>query len=91
MANDLGANPWVIDTPGASVLFKHEIRITQLAFCEYTTGPTDQVIVEDQNGHLVWEANGNTDKDMMKGFDCGWVNGLIVPTLTSGKLLIYIK
>ena len=67
MANDLGANPWIIDTPGAGVLFTHHIDVRHMEFSLYTS-EFSQCIVTDQNGHVVWSATGAADLTEVKGF-----------------------
>lgn len=89
MANVLTANPWVVDTASATAVFSSEIKVRHMEFVAYAAA-TDKVIVTDKNGILVWQGDGNADLESERSGNIGWVNGLIVSTLTSGKLLVYI-
>lgn len=88
MANQLAERPWIIDTPGATVLFAGRMKIDHFLFAGYAAD-TDNVTVTDANGHVIWVENGASDLHSIGTRTIGWVNGLIVPTLTSGKLYIY--
>lgn len=90
MANDLRRNPWIIDTPGAGVLYSSRIFVKQFQFMQYLND-TDNVVVQDKNGREVWAENGAADLETVRSGAVGAIEGLIVPTLVNGKLLIYIK
>lgn len=88
MANRLGVNPMVIDTPGAAILFSSNIEIIQLEFIDYGLD-TDQITVQDRFGNLVWRANGASDLRPIVSGRLGLINGLAVPTLSAGKLFVW--
>lgn len=91
MANDLRARPWVIDTPGATVLWKSWIKAENIEFSGYTAGDVDNAVVTDMNGREIVQFDGAVDKSPQFSTKVEWFQGLIVPTLTSGKIKIYIK
>lgn len=90
MANQLGSNPWVIDTPGASVLYKSDVKNAHFEWANYTS-QADQVQVTDRFGKIIWSATGQDDLSLVESFTCEWVYGIAVPTLTSGVLRVYFK
>lgn len=90
MANRLTENPFVIDTAGATVLFKGNINVDYFEFSGYALD-TDNVIVNDNSGNLVWQENGASDLRNVRSGHVGWIQGLTVPTLSSGKLLVFFK
>lgn len=90
MANVLGTRPIVIDTPGATVLLKDWLKISNIVWTSYTA---DAHTFEIQNaaGDKVYEGNGESDLAPIELVCPGWIKGLKVPTLQSGKLFIYIE
>jgi hypothetical protein len=90
MANRLGINPMVIDTPGPEVLFATDIRNAHFEFTSYG-GQSDQVVVEDRFGNLVWETTGRSDLSTVLSYTVEWIYGMKVPILSSGKLFMYFK
>jgi hypothetical protein len=92
MANDVQGNPWVIDTASATALTSNLVKISRMVWREPTT-VGHALSVTDANSKEVWDeyaiaaGNGiNYEREVEN-----WVNGLIVPTLDSGTLLIYIR
>lgn len=90
MANSLGTRPITIDTPGATVLFTTWLKIENIIFTDYAAD-TDTFVIQDQNGHEVWSGNGKADLSPVISYKIDWVNGLKVPTLSSGKLIFAIR
>lgn len=96
MGNVLNKQPIVIDTAGATVLFTDTLFIRRIEWVNGTTvGHT--AIVRDQNGNTFWEASlpvalqpvaadFSDKRDTARRID-----GLVVPTLASGKLYIYLN
>jgi hypothetical protein len=89
MANILTANPWVVDTASATPIFKTYAKLRHIEFNSYAVD-ADNCVVTDQNGVTIWVGNGNAALEAERSGNIGWVNGVIVPTLTAGKILIYI-
>jgi hypothetical protein len=90
MANRLGVNPMVIDTPGPQVLFATDIRNAHFEFTSYGA-QGDNVVVQDRFGNFVWETSGRADLSTVVSFTCEWIYGFKVPILSSGKLYLYFK
>lgn len=91
MANNIGGRIWDLDTPAPGVvIYQPAIHIDHVAFVDYNA-ETDTVLITDRNGRRVWSANGRLDlapvEDNLK---IGWVDGLILSVLDSGRLLVYI-
>ena len=92
MANDIGGNPWVIDTASATALLETGVWIERIKWNEpSTTG--HQAILKDTSDRVIWTyralAAGNGiayEADLGGNYD-----GLKVTTLGSGTLYIYIK
>ena len=91
MANDLSANPWKIDTPGAGVIYAFPIKIVNLVWANFTT-TGDQLIVQDLNGKDIINALVTTSLSTgpMPFGAMGWVRGLKVTTMTHGEITIAI-
>ena len=90
MANSLGTRPISIDTPSGTVLFTNWMKIKNIVFTDYTTD-TQLFSVQDQNGKPVFEGNGKADLSPVTSWDIEWINGMKVPTLQGGKLLIVVR
>lgn len=92
MANQLSGNPWVIDTAAATVLLDTwaDIRLIRWVGAGVIG---DECSVTDQNSRVIFSSFAATAKykdevsfEDRQGLS---VNGLIVPTLASGKVYIY--
>ncbi|MGL5936025.1 MAG: hypothetical protein ACRCZI_10460 [Cetobacterium sp.] len=94
MANEFSRYPIVIDTPGAGDILTTPIRIKKIRWVNATTAG-HQAVVQDQNGNIFWETiasgpNYVEESDFSTDMSNRVViNGLEVPTLSSGKLYIY--
>ncbi len=92
MANDFTSNPWIIDTAGSTVLCTDLIRVKGVRWVGGTTAGHAATIT-DKAGKVKWTslASGanNVEGDDINSPPQGWNwDGLIVPTLASGKLYI---
>lgn len=94
MANDLTSDPWFIDTQGATVLWPTQVRIR---FVEWynPAAAGDLMEIQDKNNKPIVKAraevaNGTQVFSLGSGGGGDWYNGLKVPVLTSGQLLIHI-
>lgn len=94
MANDFSRNPWVIDTAfsakPAAITPLTSVMIDHFEFCDYTLD-TDSVTVQDFTGGVLWDDNGASDLRTIRSGTVGNVRGILVPTLSSGKLLVFFK
>jgi hypothetical protein len=90
MANDISANPWKIDTPGAGVIYAFPVKITNIIWANFTTA-ADALVMTDVNGKVIVNALvATTSQGMMSFGGMGWVRGLIVSSLTHGVVTIAI-
>lgn len=94
MANDLDKFPWIIDTASPATIFDEKWR-GSLRWVSESPSAGDSVVVKDSSGRRVWEAHANTtDEQYESNWDVGYprfVDGLIVDTLDSGRLYIYVN
>lgn len=90
MAN-IFKNPIVIDTPGGGAIYSQEIKVQAFRWVSPTAVAGNQCIVQDKNGISIWEsvASGANYEDV-DHIEFSFF-GLIVPTLSSGKLYIYVR
>ena len=86
MPNDLTANPWFVDTP--ATIWPGRVYIKDLIWNKPTVGAT--LIVTDINGNTVLNTVANTDAMFYFG-NMGWITGLVVVTMSSGALSIFIN
>lgn len=95
MANDYSGSTWVIDTAAASELTaavfgkRTVIYLKQIRWVGGTTAGHVASVTDgdsDQVWYSVAAGANNVESDMVER----WVDGLIVPTLGSGKLYISI-
>jgi hypothetical protein len=93
VANKLTGNPLNIDTPSPTVpIIKTEIKVRHIEFVGFAAS-TDSCIVTDTKGVIVAELLGATaggDGAVRTG-NVGWVDGILVTTLTSGLCLIFFE
>lgn len=90
MSNDVSSNPMVLDTAGTTVLFPTKLKISHFEFVEYTT-KTHTAIIQGTDGKVKWSAIGETDLDPISSHKIGWITGLVLSTLGSGRVLVYIE
>lgn len=85
MANDLGGNPWVVDTNATVAPGQTFVR----AFL-YKGAAGQSVSVTDANSRIVFEAAATAEVPQF-GLNVGThINGLTVAITGGGKLLIYV-
>lgn len=90
MANQFGTNPWVFDTPGAAILYNHEIASAHFEWANYAS-QSDSVVLQDSFGKNIWTATGKADLSLVESFTIEWVHGLKLAILTSGVVRIYFE
>jgi hypothetical protein len=95
MANDVASRQWRLDTPvpfgqpGAAI-WKANLFVENIDFSGYAA-QADQCIVKDQTGRIVWSGTGSTTLAPVRTGRIGWVNGLVLDTLSSGLCVVFIK
>lgn len=90
MANQTGSNPWVIDTPGASLISAQDMHAAHFEWAGYAA-QADSVQVKDRFGKIVWEATGKADLSLVESFTLEWLYGFAVTTLTAGRLRLFYE
>jgi hypothetical protein len=88
MANDISANPWKIDTPGAGAIYAFPIKIDNIVWANEAAAAT--LLITDVNGKTIVSATASTNSSDNHFGKIGWVRGLIVPTLSGGVVTIAI-
>lgn len=89
MANSLGSNPWVIDTPGATILCSTEVKVNHFEFAKYAA-QNNVCTIQDRNGKAIWDVTGAGDFEEVRSGKVGWVQGIAVVTLQgNGVCRIY--
>lgn len=96
MANDITTNPLVLDTAAATAIVSNLIKITALKWTVDNAGAdNDTCVLSDKNGKVVYEeilnvaTNGTLQAPPMNFAPPLKVNGLIMTTLSGGKLYVY--
>lgn len=96
MANDLSSRQWRLDTPTpfsagpSSILWNGNVYVKNIEFTGYAA-QTATCVLKDRTGRIVWSATGSTTLAPIRLGDVGWVNGLVLDTLSSGLCVVYIK
>ncbi len=95
MANDFSANPWSIDTAFATPIAKNHITNCMIFIKSITwsdqVAAGDQLIIQDRNGKLIQDVKAQAANAAIIINNPGWVEGLQVPTLASGKLSVVVS
>lgn len=96
MANQAAFNPIFVDTPpfvwqpdAKGNPTRIPLKIKTMVWSGYSAD-TDTVTVTDAYGNVIWEGFGYAQNFQQESPNIGWVQGLQVPTLTAGKLQIYL-
>lgn len=91
MANDLLKNPWTVDTASATAILTDWANLRSIQWIGGTTAGHEAVI-QDKDGRVLWRrlaTGANQDFETVFPERLGHpVNGLLVPTLTSGVLYL---
>lgn len=92
MANHLAQNPMSIDTPSPNPIVTGAYKIRHIEFVGFAAN-TDSAIVENGNGRVITEMLGASagGDGVVRTGNIGWVDGIIVPTLTAGVVLIFFE
>lgn len=92
MANNLNSFPWVIDTAGATVLHPGPCIVAKISWQNYTNA-THEISVTTADDIPLFQTTGDADLSPLEiTFPHSvQVKGLKVPTLGSGKVLIFLR
>lgn len=88
MANVLQSNAtWLIDTPGAGVISSQKVKVNYI----YWNGPAASAtfVIQNQWGKTQLTATFTAGQQPSWNVN-DWYDGLIVPTLSSGTLVIVL-
>lgn len=88
MANDISANPWKLDTPGAGVIYAFPVKIKNIVWANYAAAAT--LVLQDVNGKDIINATAPGVGQSWNFGEFNWVRGIKMPTLSSGELTIAI-
>lgn len=96
--NQLASNPWVIAVTQDVPLFLGMMPHVQMEYIDYQD-PTDYAEIQDRNGRTVALLKGINDLRTVRSGRIGWVQGLMVPKLTSdgttnmrtGRIVLYYE
>lgn len=96
--NDLSSRQWHLDTPvafgtPAAIIWPSNFYCKAMHFANFGTAP-QSAIIKDRNGKIVWQPvvqSTETDLADVRITDIGWVEGLVLDTLTAGEVIVYIK
>jgi hypothetical protein len=99
MANDLTTRQWRLDTPTPfsagpqAILWQSTLYVKAIEFT--ATGIAlgeSRAVIKDRTGRVVWESVAVPERMPTRLSDIGWVNGLVLDTLSPGTLVVvYIK
>lgn len=94
MANDFSANPWTIDTVFATPIARNHITnnmiyIKSITWSDMAAGAT--LLIQDRNSKIIQDAVSAQANVPIIINNPGWVEGLQVPTLSSGKLSVIVS
>lgn len=92
MANDFTTTVWVIDTPFATLpsaghITGSKLRITSIVWTNQASAG-DEVLITQADGKPVMDAKTNTPNTSIVLGNPQWIDGLLVPTLSSGKVYV---
>jgi hypothetical protein len=92
MANQLAQNPMYIDTPSPYPVVKTAYKIHHIEYVGFGSA-TDTVVVQNANGRMITELMGEAagGYTAVRTGNVGWVDGIMVPTLTAGAVLIFFE
>lgn len=89
MANDVSSTPMVLDTPGATVLWPAQLNVEHFEFVNYAA-QGNQVVIQGIDGKIKWSVTGAADLQEVRSGKVKWINGLVLSTLSAGKVLVYL-
>ena len=94
MANDFTANPWSIDAVFAAPIAKNHITnnmiyIKSITWSDMAAGAS--LLMQDRNSKPIIDSVSVTANTTVIVNNPGWVLGMQVPTLSSGKLSVVVS
>ena len=89
-SNDVSANPMILASPGAAVLWPTKIKVSSFVFANYSS-QSSAAIIQGTDGKIKWSATGDAGLEPVASHKAGWINGLVLSTLDAGQVLVYIE
>jgi hypothetical protein len=95
MANDLSGRPWVVDTASAATIHALNAYVKGIVFSGYASAADEAIITflaPSGNTNVLAVLQGKPDLSPVHP-DLAlpiWVRNIAVPTLTSGKVSIFV-
>jgi len=91
MSNDLAGRPWKVDQESDEPIVSTWVKINNLQWMGYTD-PEHTVEVYDSDDRLLFIGDGHDDlSPVVCEHVLGWIKGIKVSKIDSGKLIIYIE
>jgi hypothetical protein len=89
MVNQVAPRHFLIDTPGVTPVWLSGLSVASITWTGATTAGHQAVVQNAAGSRIIFDAKASEANDFESAvYECGWVEGLLVPTLGSGKLLI---
>jgi hypothetical protein len=89
MVNQIGPRHFLIDTPGATPLWLTWLKVISITWTGATTAGHQAIVTNASGTRVIFDAKASEANDFESAvYDPGWVEGLVVTTLQSGKLMI---
>lgn len=93
MANVTSGDPFIIDTATDTAIFTDDFLVYAIAWTSASVA--DTILVEDEDGVVKYSSSGTiANHSEHFAFPSGYplrFNGLKVPTLSAGKVYLYVK
>jgi hypothetical protein len=91
MAINKTGRVWTVPAADVGVVLDGMTKVNFFSFAGYTA-ETDDCVVKDRTGRVIWSANGATDLSPVNSErGIGWVEGITADTIDSGTLYVYIE
>lgn len=88
MANDLTGPIWKVDTASATPLYSNICRVRGIRWVSKTAVAGDDAEIQDVNGKTIWASVASGANYVESDASSRLSNGLVVPVLDSGYLLL---
>lgn len=74
MANQIGGNPWRLDT--APFSYNFPVKVDNLDITDATAN--DHVVIKDVNGNTIVDFTATTSEQQFRMGKLGWVRGIVI-------------
>jgi hypothetical protein len=71
------------------LLWPSEIKVAHFEWTGYAAAAT--CVLKDRNGKIKWSPTAATDLEEVRTVKVGWIEGLILDTLSSGVVTVYTE